>query len=123
MPIVHIVKVKPGVTFDVIAPAGFRILGAIERCARALMLDLTITSGTDGAHVGGVGDPHATGEAYDVRTSDFDPATVDTIAAWLATELGSLFTVIHEHPGDTADTTAEHLHIQRLKSTIYPPAR
>ncbi len=39
-----------------------------------MKVDLTITSGTDGAH-SGPGDPHYHGEAYDVRSHDLDDVT------------------------------------------------
>lgn len=62
---------KAGVEFAVIAPAGQRILDSLRTTAVALPFDLTITSGTDGAH-SGPNDPHHRGEAYDVRSKDID---------------------------------------------------
>ena len=64
-----VVRVKEGVQFGVIAPGGFAILAAIVGAATRLAMDLTITSGSDGAH-SGVDDPHHRGEAYDLRSHD-----------------------------------------------------
>lgn len=57
----NVIRVKDGVLFLKIAPAGFRILSAIDQVAQALSLDLVITSGTDGEHSGPL-DPHHRGE-------------------------------------------------------------
>jgi hypothetical protein len=45
------------------------ILDALQRASETLSIDLTITSGTDGAHSGPT-DPHHLGRAYDVRSHD-----------------------------------------------------
>src|SRR3954471_7325548 len=73
-----VVRVKAGATFTTIAPAGFRILAAIERAARILHLELTVTSACDGAH-SGPDDPHHRGEAYDVRTHTMTEALKDAV--------------------------------------------
>lgn len=133
-PIRGIVRVKPGVLFTVIAPAGFRLLAAIERTARALAIELTITSACDGEHSGPT-DPHHRGEAYDVRTrnltepqkdgvlreilnachdaGDGSPRPVDGTPRSLAT--GRFFGFV-EAPGDVN----EHIHVQVRKGRVYP---
>src|SRR5258708_14239914 len=68
---IGVVKVKQGVQFAIIAPAGFRILAAIDQTAAALGHDLEITSACDGIHSGTPEEPHHSGEAYDIRTHDF----------------------------------------------------
>lgn len=109
-----VVRVKDGVLFTVIAPAGFRILAAIDAASQQLGYDLTITSACDGEH-SGPDDPHHTGEAYDVRSHDCpdkDEAFV-TIMRPLPSES---FWGFLEAQG----TTNEHFHIQRKKGTVYP---
>ena len=123
-------RVKPGVLFAQIAPAGFRLLGALERAARGVPGDVTITCGTD-SHA--ETDPHTRGEAYDVRTHDLsendkryllrevligvqenvDDAPKDA-SIGLATRYfyGQL-----EHPGEAG----EHLHVQIRKGKTWPP--
>src|SRR3954463_9797451 len=81
-----VVRVKAGATFTTIAPAGFRILAAIERAARILHLELTVTSACDGAH-SGPADPHHRGEAYDVRTHTMTEALKDGTLRVILTEL------------------------------------
>lgn len=124
------VLVKPGVVFGHPAKAGFRILSAIEQTARRLAVDLTITCATE-AHP--PDDPHATGEAYDVRTHGLDDDQKRAVLREIMAELsepsnafdapipmsgglatGHFFGWI-EHPG--ADN--EHLHVQRRKATVY----
>lgn len=123
-------RVKPGVKFTPIAPAGFRILGALERTARGLNIELTITCGSE-AHE--LTDPHTTGQAYDLRTHDLTNEQKQRVLACVLDELrdgiadvvtetsGGLATLGFfgwiEHPG----TDAEHLHVQRRKGTIYAP--
>lgn len=110
------VRVKEGVEFKVIAPGGFVILAAIQRAAVALGHDITISSGTDGAH-SGPGDPHHRGEAYDVRTHDLPDknAALELIQRYIGY---ALFFAFIEDPG----TQDEHIHIQVKKGTAYPPA-
>lgn len=111
-----VIRVKQAVSFAVIAPAGFRILSALDQVAANLVDDLIITSGCDGEH-SGPSDPHHTGEAYDVRSHDFDQDTKDKILAGVMTILGwDRFYGFLENPGQ--DT--EHFHFQRKKGTIYP---
>lgn len=111
------VRVKPGVKFDVIAPAGFRILSALDRASVAFVHDITITCGSE-AHP--PTDPHSTGEAYDIRTNDLAPADVPELASYLTRALGGAFTVIIESPATNPKATGAHIHIQRKKGTTFP---
>lgn len=129
-----VVRVKPGVLFTTIAPAGFRMLSAIEGAARACRVDLTITSACDGEH-SGPDDPHHRGEAYDVRAhglSDWQkvsvldailractapgegpPAEGSTIAVgWTTAQFFGFL--------EAAGTDNEHLHVQLRKGRSYP---
>lgn len=108
------VRVKEGVEFKVIAPGGFVILAAIRDAALAIGHDLTITSGTDGAH-SGPGDPHHRGEAYDVRTHDL-PDKNAALAKIQEFTGGHFFAFIEE-----LNTPDEHIHAQVKKGTEYPP--
>lgn len=114
----NVIRVKDGVEFTVIAPAGFRILSAIDQASVALERDLTITSACDGQH-SGPADPHHTGEAYDVRTNDLPDevakqAVLDAIMQRLGTDYFFGFL-------EAAGTENEHIHCQRKKGTTYPP--
>ena len=125
-------RVKPGVEFDPIAPAGFRILSALDVTARRLKLDLTITCGSE-AHP--PTDPHARGEAYDVRSHDFSDDQKRAILREVMLELADDATsdaplpvsdgigTNHfwgwlENPG----TLTEHFHFQVRRGTVYDPA-
>lgn len=115
---VGVVTIKEGVEFKVIAPAGFRILAAIDNAAKLLKQDLTITSACDGEH-SGPNDPHHTGEAYDIRTHDFPNADFKGLVLnTIMQQLGrTLFFGFVEAEG----TDNEHIHVQRAKGTVYPP--
>jgi hypothetical protein len=104
---------KTTVKFAHIAPAGFRILGALELVSRTLQVDLTISAGTDGLHA--KNSRHYTGEAYDVRTRGIDAPMLQAIIEMLKLELGPRFTVLYEDPG----TANQHLHLQPLKGSTY----
>lgn len=110
-----VVRVKEGVEFAIIAPGGFRILGAIDRIAAQFPIDLWITSGTDGMH-SGPNDPHHRGEAYDVRSHDLEPSTKNQVLALIQQMLGDRFYAFLESPG----TDNEHIHTQVKKGTNYP---
>lgn len=110
-----VVRVKPGVLFSVIAPGGFRILGAIDFCAKVHPYDLTITSACDGFH-SGPDDPHHKGEAYDVRTRDLSPGELVNVLESIQTALGEIFFAFIESP----ETENEHIHIQVKKGIIFP---
>lgn len=122
--------VKAGVSFDVIAPAGFRILSALDTVARALDLSLTITSACDGVH-SGPNDPHKLGCAYDVRSKSLFETDKARVLDLLLRELGdhletpkpvsigyaiTRFYAQLEHPG----TDIEHLHVQLRHGQRYP---
>lgn len=110
-----VVRTKPGVLFTMIAPGGFRILSAIDQTAAELGWDLLITSGTDGEH-SGPNDPHHRGEAYDIRSHEFNAEEKDKIVSTLRRILGERFYVFLESEG----TPNEHIHAQILKGTTYP---
>jgi hypothetical protein len=129
-----VVRVKPGVLFTTIAPAGFRLLAAIESAARALRVELVITSACDGEH-SGPGDPHHLGEAYDVRTRGLPEGVKDALLGYLLTTVNepgappaapvpeqsrSLATARFFGFIEAAGTPNEHLHIQRRKGRSYP---
>jgi len=104
-----VVRVKEGVKFDVIAPAGFRLMAVLDTVARLLNRDIIITSGTDGLH-SGIDDPHHQGRALDIRTKD-DPdrqQLVTTIENKLAEINPGKFYVFIEDDGGTN----EHIHAQ-----------
>ncbi len=130
----RVVQVKSGVRFDVIAPAGFRLLAAIDTAARRVGLTLTITSACDGEH-SGPDDPHHSGEAYDVRSHDLPESVKHTVLAEIlracnddnvgpaqpvpgipASLATSKFFGFLESPG----TENEHIHVQLRKGRSYP---
>lgn len=125
------VLVKHGVSFTVISPAGFRILGAIEATARAMRYDLVITSACDGAH-SGPNDPHHRGDAYDLRTKTLAPTAKDDVLRLLLLDLcnhsediqpvatGFATTLFYAQLEDRGGEN-EHLHIQLRSGRSYPP--
>lgn len=125
-----VVRARPSVKFATIAPAGFRILSAIDQAAQQCGVNLTVTAGTD-SHQSP--DPHCSGEAFDVSVQGLTPAQIVDVRASLATTLGPLFTVLYERPDVPTDpalkaiafvntkATGPHLHIQRKKGTQFPP--
>ena len=48
----NVLRARSSVRFDMIRPAGFRILGALDLATQTCQVDLEITSGTD-SHSGG----------------------------------------------------------------------
>lgn len=127
---VSVVRVKPGVTFGVIAPAGFRILAAIDGLTSVLGRDVILTSGTDYHQLP---DPHSSGEAYDFGVSGWSAKEIALAMTHLRSRLGDPFTVLYEVPTVPTDpalaaiayanpkATGPHFHIQRKKGTTYPP--
>lgn len=114
--IIGVVRIKDGVEFQKILPSGFRILSAIDQVAKALSLDLVITSGTDGAH-SGPNDPHHRGEAYDVRSRDFNRDLKQQVLNAILSRLDmDRFSGFLESEG----TDNEHFHFQVKKGTTYP---
>lgn len=125
------VRVKASVSFDTIAPGGFRILGAIEAVARSLAIDIVITSACDGLH-SGPNDPHHLGNAYDLRSKTFGQAMKDDILWLLLLDLcehsetlqpvsigyaTTLFYAQIENRGEDG----EHIHVQVRNAKAYPP--
>ena len=110
-----VVYYKAGVSFDVIAPAGFRILGALDQFAKQFF-DLWITSACDGAHSGPM-DPHKLGKAFDVRTHGFSQGQKYQLISEVMRVLG------WEHFYgflEAAGTANEHAHFQQAKGTVFP---
>lgn len=113
-----------------LAPAGVRILGALDHTARACGVSLVVTC-ADKEHP--ASDPHSTGEAFDVRTRNLTDAgmktrVLQTLIATLADDAGSdqplpvsigfatkRFYAQLENPGQPN----EHLHVQRRNGTAY----
>lgn len=126
----YVLRARSSVKFDRIAPAGFRILAAIDALTSMLGIDLTITCGSDG-HPSA--DPHTTGEAYDVSVAALSIDNVVKAKHALEDVLGPLFTVLYEAPEAPLDSrlrsitfvnaaaSGPHLHIQRKRDTVYPP--
>lgn len=120
----------PNVTFERIAPGGFRILAALDDATQTIGQDLTITAGTNDHATG----RHPLGEAFDIRSKDLDVATILRVYDVLHVRLGPLFTVLYETPTVPSDArlrpiatvnpkaSAEHFHVQVKRHTDYPPA-
>lgn len=128
-PVVYAKSDPDGAKFDRIAPAGFRILSAIEHTARVVGFSLTITSGTD-AHI--PPDPHSLGEAYDIRSRTLAPAQKQRVLRELMLRLseGELDAPVETSAGwatknffgflEKPGTTQEHFHVQRRNGRIFP---
>lgn len=125
-----VVRVKAGVQFTRITPAGFRILGALEQTVRPLAYDLTITSACDGHPAT---DPHTRGDAYDVRTQALSVAQKTYVlrAMLLALSNGSALDAPVEVSGGLATGRffgqiedpggpQEHAHFQLRRGRTYP---
>ena len=127
----NVVRHRPGARFDVIAPAGFRILAALDQAAQDCRVDLMVTCGTD-SHA--LPDPHVTGEAYDVSVLGLSAQQIADVKANLDAALGPLFTVLYEVPSVPSDptlrsiayvnvkATGPHFHVQKRKGLgEFPP--
>jgi len=127
-----VVRVKPGVCFTTIAPAGFRLLSAIETTARALGVTLTITCACE-AHP--PSDPHTHGEAYDLRTHNLSAAMQDAVLRRVLTACcdetaeppdlllpisGGLATRQFFGQLERVGQPSEHLHVQLRRGAVYP---
>lgn len=122
------IVVKPNVSFDVIAPAGFRLLTAIDTVSR-IYNPLTVTSACDGEHSGS-DDPHKRGEAYDVRSHDFDDATKRIVLVNVMMALEDGEPVAQDTGGyvtehffgwiEQAGTRDEHMHFQLRRGAALP---
>ena len=133
-----VLRIKDGVSLcdptdypqALVAPAGFRLLGSIDRVLRTKPYDLWLTSGTDGTH-SGPADPHKLGEAYDLGNHavsldehrlfvhalirdlmEADDTLFVTSGGWATNH----FFAFVEDPG----TPNQHIHCQRRKGTVYP---
>ncbi len=115
---------KSGVVTTGVAPAGVRILAAIDGLSQMLGRHLTVTSVSDGNRK--PDDPHKRGEAVDLRSGDLSEAQILASHRWLTKTLGHDFTVLYEVPvkpnGVLASiayvnksATAGHFHIQIRK--------
>lgn len=125
----NVLRHRPGVRFDKIEPAGFRILGALDRAVQECHVDLMLTSGTD-SHA--APDPHVTGEAYDVSVHLLSAQQIADVKVSLERTLGPLFTVLYEVPKVPSNptlrpiayvnikATGPHFHVQRRKNTVFP---
>lgn len=118
------IKIANGVQFATIAPAGFEILRALSEVSKRLVLDLTITSGTDGGH-SGPSDPHHTGNAYDVRSHDL--INKQDVLTAIMTELGEpspssggYITAKFFGWIEQANSPNEHMHFQLRHGQTYP---
>jgi len=135
---VGVVLVKPGVQFLRIAPAGFRILAAIDTAADTVGVDLTITSASE-ARGRELANPHRSGEAFDLSVLGLSLPQIKQVKDLIADVLngadGDAFTVLYEIPPSghmlmpplpwatvNQHATAAHLHIQRRKDTVFPRA-
>lgn len=125
----NVLRHRPSVRFATIAPAGFRILGALDQATQDCRVDLELSSGTD-SHTTGA---HPTGEAFDVSVKGLSAQQIADVHASLCATLGPLFTVLYEVPAVPSDPTLRHLayvnvkatgphfHVQRRRGTTYPP--
>lgn len=120
---------EPGVRFDVIAAAGFRILEALSVASRKLGSDLVVTSACDGDHSGPL-DPHKLGCAYDVRSHDFVGPIKQTVLNVVMHELAEGGVAIAESDGlvtnrffgwlEQPGAPNEHYHFQLRHGIEYP---
>ena len=126
-----VVRVKPGVKFNPIAPAGFVLLAAIQAACWHLDRDITISCGSEGHPTI---DPHSTGEAYDLSVQGMNDPEIIDLVMFLRKTLGRQFYVVYETPSAIRDAlvvaavavmnlqaTAAHIHCQRARGTTYPP--
>lgn len=128
---IPVLRVRPGVHFDRIAPGGFRLLAALDGATKVIGMDLWITCGTE-AHASR--DPHTSGEAYDCSVKDMTVPLIIKAHRHLQQVLGERFAVLYEVPTlpedralaaiafVNAEATGPHFHLQRRKGTVYPPA-
>lgn len=106
------IRFKEGVRLNPRSPAILRLLTAVEDVSEALLRDLTITSGHDGAHA--VGSAHYRDEAIDLRVHDVERP--QQLAERMQAALGPKFYVVLEDIGQAN----EHLHAQLRKGETFP---
>ncbi len=128
-----VLRVKFGVRFDRIDPAGFRILGTLDRLSRELPYDLTLTCGSDNHPAS---DPHTLGRAYDVRTKGLPMDQKRYLLRAVLLDLqegpedapGEVAGVVWEHLAtrrffgqlENLGEAAEHAHFQQRKGVMFP---
>lgn len=129
MSLIPVLRAEPDVQMKP-APAGFRILAALDGATKVMGQDLWLTCGCEGHPPT---DPHTLGEAFDLSVQGLSPARVVKLRDLLLQTLGMRFTVLYEvphTPNDVTlagiayvnpDATGPHIHIQRAKGTTYPP--
>lgn len=124
-----VLRLKDGARLDGLAPAGFRLIGVLDKIVRAQPFDLTITEGT-GAHP--PNDPHTKGQALDVRTHNLTDEQKRFVLQSVLLELAESpldqplpvsigFATMQfygqlEHPGQPN----EHLHFQQRNGALFP---
>jgi hypothetical protein len=110
--------VKQGVEFGpLLAPAGARILEVLKQLVAGYDFHVTLTSARDGIH-SGPQDPHHSGEAFDLRVNDLQPAQIQRLLNDLQFHLyrdPRRFYAFMEAPG----TPNAHIHVQRRAATSY----
>jgi hypothetical protein len=129
-----VLRLKPGAEFRRLDASGFRILGTLDRIARELPYDLTVTCGSD-SHP--PSDPHTLGRAVDVRTHDLtDEQKLHVLKAVILDLSVSGLDAPTELPLDVRNQatrfffgqlenqgdSSEHLHFQQRKGVNYPPS-
>lgn len=82
-------RFKPGVSLEPMGVGGALIVAALAQTAIRLECDLTVTSGADGVHSGPT-DPHALGNADDVRSHDMPTAEKQSVLRLVMGSLAAL---------------------------------
>lgn len=126
-----VVQIKEGFRWEVYTPAGFRLLAVLDGLARRLGHDITLTAGTNDHQPP---DPHALGNAFDVRVHDWSTQDILDARVYLQAQLGPLFTVLYEVPVRpeslplqaiayvNSHATAPHYHVQLSNQVnVFPP--
>jgi len=123
------VHLKAGAGFPVLAPAGIRILAALDQTAQQFGLVLLVTSGSEPMGRDPA-DPHPLGEAVDVSVQGLTPDDIRELRNEFMVRLGSAFTVLYETPHPSPElasiayvnpkATGDHFHLQRRKGTTWP---
>lgn len=132
------VSFKAGARLDKLTLGGACLLGALVRTAQTLNVGLVITSGTDGVHSGTTDNPHASGNALDVRSNDLTPDMRQRVLRMVMSDLAGVTLLLQRNPiivvtsGGLATelffgwledvgTPNEHFHFQVRKGVHVPP--
>lgn len=126
----NVLRFAPNVTLRP-SSAGAVLLWAFQQWVNESAQDLTVTSGSDGAH-SGVGDPHHDGNAFDVRSHDFAIDAKDSFVRKVLNYLGdpqpkdggyvtAYFFGWLENAGSSDPAKPEHFHFQLRRGMSYPP--